>query len=318
MDLGKLDTRVQIDNPYLVRDPRTGEVVTRAELGRRIYESGRAHGSVQPAPEIKQFGGSDTPTVTAPTITTTYDPAAAAEAARMSRVAGLRGEITGKEDDVIRAYNLLFGDLDKLAKDRAKQIEDTTGENISKLTSQYTKSIPGIESSYAALGAGDSTDTRDAKITAKEGYDDSVKQVGEQKESDLAKVGNYVKETKAGWDADKGSILRMIGRAGDTEDEGDLRAARNSVEDSLDKATAGRGKLGTDEGARGALSKLTADNGRFESITGALDAIVNSSLSQGAKQGAIEAAANSAGLSDEEKQKVKLQYGNVYNAPEAA
>lgn len=244
--------------------------------------------------------------------------AAQQEAERMAQVRALRDAISGRRGDVESAYKLLFGDLDRLARDRASDVERTAGENINKLTEQYTASLPGIESSYAALGAGDSTDTRDAKIGAKTGYESGVKEVGKNKESDLAKIGNYVGETKAGFDADRASILRMIGRVGDTEDLGDLRAARNSVEDKLDSAKAGRAKLNTDEGARGQLSKITDDAGRFDSIKAALDNVMNSSMSGGVKAAAVQAISNSSDLTDEDKQKIKLQYGNVYDTPAQA
>lgn len=243
------------------------------------------------------------------------DPMVAQQAAR---IAQLRGDIQGKRGAIENAYRLLFGDLNNLAKSRASEVEKNAGENINKLTSQYTESIPGIESSYASLGSGDSTDTRDAKIKAKTGFDESVAEVGKNKKADLAAIGNYVNENTAKFNADKNSIMRLIDRVNQTENEGDLNEARNNVENKLDTLAAERGTLGTDEGARGTLSKITSDNGRFASIQNSLDSIINSSLSGGVKQAAVQAVADSADLTPDEKAKIKLQYGNVYNEPTAA
>jgi len=243
--------------------------------------------------------------------------ATAQEAARMNKVRGLRDEILGKRGNVMSAYDALFGDLDNLVRSKAGDIEKATGENIGKLTEQYTASIPKIRGSYDALGAGDSTDTRDANIGAKKGYDDSVAEVGKQKQSDLAKVGQYEAETKAGWNADKDSIMRLLNRVNETEDEGDLREARNQIEDKVGEAGASRAKLSTDEGARGRLSAITADAGRFDAIKSSLDNIVNSNLGGDVKSGAVQAVLNSADVSDEDKEKVKLQYGNVYGEQQA-
>lgn len=253
-------------------------------------------------------------TVSDPSVSSGAIDPAAKEAAEL---AALRSQILGQKDSIEAAYNQLFADIDALAKSRASEVEKNAGENIADLTGAYTSSIPQIESSYSALGAGDSTDTRDAKIGAKEGFDKSVEEVGKGKESDLAKIGNYVGETKADWTADQDSIMRMIARANDTEDLGDLRQARNSVEDVLGTTQATRAKLKTDEGARGQLSTITADGGRYESIKSALDNVMNSSLANGVKQAAVQAISNSADLTDEDKEKVKLQYGNIYDTPAA-
>lgn len=241
--------------------------------------------------------------------------AAQAAAAAKAKLNAIKGQIAGRRGSINDIYNAMFGDLDTVARERASDIERKSGENIGKLTDQYTASIPGIESSYAALGAGDSTDTRDAKIKAKSGYDDSVKQVGEQKQDDLAKVGSYVNENKAKFGADHDSILRLIDQAGQSDNEGDVRNADNEVANRLGQANVTRATLGTDAGARGALSGITADNGRFDSIAGALDNIMQSSLAGGVKAAAVEAASNAAGLTDEDKAKIKMQYGNVYDAP---
>lgn len=239
-----------------------------------------------------------------------------ATAAAMARVNKLRGDIKGRAPELEAAFNALFGDMDNLARDKSAEIERKAGENINELTEQYTASIPGIESSYAALGAGDSTDTRDAKIGAKTGFEKSVKQVGEAKDADLTKVGQYANESKAKWNADKDSMLRLISRVDETENEGDLNTARNEVENKLGTLNADRATLTTDAGARGKLSEITKDSSRYDSAKAALDNVLKSSLSGGVKQAAVEAISNSADLDEEDKQRIKLEYGNVYDTPQ--
>lgn len=246
----------------------------------------------------------------------TSDPTVLAQRQALARVQKLRGDIKGRAPELEAAFNALFGDMDNLARDKSAEIERKAGENINDLTGQYTASIPGIESSYAALGAGDSTDTRDAKISAKTGYEKSVKQVGDNKDADLAKVGQYANESKAKWSADKDSMLRLISRVDETENEGDLNTARNEVENKLGTLNADRATLTTDAGARGKLSEITKDGGRYEAAKAALDNVLKSSLSGGVKQAAVEAISNSADLDDEDKQRIKLEYGNVYDTPD--
>jgi hypothetical protein len=246
-----------------------------------------------------------------------FDPEALAKAQAAAKVAQLRGDIKGKRQAIQDAYNALFGDIDTLARDRSAEVEKKAGKNIEDLTDQYTQALPGIDNSFAALGAGDSTDTRDAKIKAKSGFDKSVEEVGETKKQDLSKIGTYVNENKGKWNAERDSVLRLIDRVDDTEDVGDLNEARNTVENKTGELGSTRATLMTDDGARGKLSEITQDGGRYEAIKGSLDNIIKSSMSGGVKAAAVQAIADSSDLSDEEKEKVKVEYGNVYNAPTA-
>jgi len=87
---------------------------------------------------------------------------------------------------------------------------------------------------------------------------------------------------------------------------------RNDIERNIDQAGVTRATLGTDGDAAKAVSSLTADAGRFEAATNALDSIIKSSMSGAVKEAAVKAVTDNAGLSDEEKKKVQAQYGNVY------
>lgn len=226
-----------------------------------------------------------------------------------AKIAGLRGDIRGYQDDVDSVYNQLFADLDTLIRSRAEEIDKTAGENIGKLTDQYVGSIPKIESSYASLGAGDSTDNTYAKVDAKTGYDGSVKEVGKQKEKDQTTLGEYDQTTRAGWGADREALNRIFGRLDETENEQDLVNTRNEVENKLGTAKATRASLMTDKGLKGAIADKTNGASRFDSIQGSLDAVLNSSLSGAVKEAAIQAIGQSAGLSDEEKNQIKANSG---------
>ena len=230
-----------------------------------------------------------------------------------AELARLRDDIRAYADQINAVYESIFGNLEDIGKERIGEIGKTYGENVNKVTGQYTSSIPRIEGSYAALGAGDSTDTRDAKIGAQSAFNESVETLGDAREADEAKVGSFLSENKARYGADQESLNRLVDRVDETQDLGDLRSARNDVEDRLGQVKADEGSLMTDEGARGKLAGLTKDGGRFAQVTSALDNVLNSSMAGSTKAGAVKAIIENGGLSDEEKQKVKLQYGDVYN-----
>lgn len=226
--------------------------------------------------------------------------------------AALKAQIAGYGDDVNGVYGDLFHDLTVLLQSRGKELESEYGSQFKKTADQYAEAIPQIETSYASIGAGDSTDNTYAKVGAKKGFDDTTATIGKNKRDDEAKLGAYGREQRAKFEADKVAAARNIARAGETTEVDALRSLRNDLESNLDTARVTRASLGTDSGARGTLAKITANNGRYEAAVGALDTILKSSLSGGVKKAAVEAVTENAGLSEEEKKKVQETYGNVY------
>lgn len=245
------------------------------------------------------------------TNTPTPQPSAAdIAAARAAERAGkLRGEIRGYQPQIEEIYNQLFADLDMLIKSRSKDIDASAGDNINKLTESYVGAIPRIESSYAALGAGDSTDNTYAKVDAKKGFEDSTAEVGKQKQKDLSTLGEYDQTTRAGWGADRDALNRIFGRLDETENEQDLANSRNEVENKLGTAKASRASLMTDDGLRGKIAGATDPTSRMQSIQASLDALLNGSMSGGVKDAAFAAVGKSAGLSEEEKNQIKANSG---------
>ena len=237
------------------------------------------------------------------------DKAAAKEAAERN---ALRAEATARVQEILSAYDGLFGGLDTLLRDRAKTVETDYGEQFGTAAKQYADSLPMIESSYASLGAADSTDLRDADIKAGDGFKETNKTIKKNKEADLSKIGQYGSEQKAKWNADRDSVNRLNGRLAGVEDLGELRSSRNSLEEKLGSVRADSGTLNTDSGARGQLSGLTQDAGRFDSLTNALDAILKSSMGRGVKEAAVQSVADSGGLSETDKKKTQTMLGNTY------
>lgn len=228
------------------------------------------------------------------------------QAAKKAKLVGkLRNETRGYAPEVNTIYDQLFADIDTLLNSRRKDIEETSGRSIGDLTKKYVSSIPGIENSYSAVGAGDSTWAGDSKDDAKEGFESSVKQVGDQKGKDLAALSQYGEETKAGWNADREALNRIFSRLDETDNENDLAAGRNTVETKLAGAKANRATLMTDEGLKGKINAGTDSSSRLAGIQSSLDSILNSSMANSVKDAAVQAVGQSAGLSDAEKDQIK-------------
>lgn len=248
----------------------------------------------------------------------------AAEAAEAARLAAeeterqnFKTQIAGKAGDVESAYGALFGDLNNLIISRDSELETQYGDQFKKAGEQYAGAIPEIETSYASIGAGDSTDNTYAKNKAKKGFDDTTETIGKNKESDKAKLGQYKKENEAKFTADRDAARKVIADAGSTSDVDALRSGKNSLDSNLSATGVTRATLGTDGTAKKAVSDLTKDGGRFESAVNALDSIIQSSLSGSVKEAAVKSITDNAGLTDEEKEKINVQYGNVYAEQQA-
>lgn len=245
----------------------------------------------------------------------TVDVAAQRRAAEAGR---LRGDIRGRGSELNAIYDSLFGDLDTLLRTRADEVEKNYGEQLTKATDQYATALPTIQNSYAAIGAADSTDTADAKDKAKFGFDETTSTIGKNKGKDLAAIGQYGNEQRAKFTSDKQALERNLGRVDETDDVDALRGVRSDIETNLGAAQVTKQTLGTEGKAAKDLSALTQDAGRFEAASTALDNILKSSMSGAVKEAAVKAVVDNAGLSDEEKKKVQLQFGNVYQEQNAA
>lgn len=245
-------------------------------------------------------------------------PATAAANARAAEIGRLRGDIRGRGSELQAIYDSLFGDLDTLLRTRSSDVERDYGEQLTKASDQYAKALPTIQNSYAAIGAADSTDTADAKDTAKAGFDDTTSTIGKNKQKDLAAIGQYGNEQRAKIQSDKDALNRELGRIDETDDVDALRGTRSNIETNLGAANVTKQTLGTEGKAANDLKALTKDAGRFEAASNALDNILKSSMSGAVKEAAVKAIVDNAGLSDDEKEKVQLQYGNVYQEQNAA
>jgi hypothetical protein len=287
-----------------------GYVPTQSATGTSWVKPAASRQSVQaPAAAPADGGGGGTPASTPKAAPSAAEIQAAKDAKERG---GLQNTITLTAQELQAAFDAIFGNLDNLLKARAGEVESGYGEKFNQIANDFAASLPAIEGSYAAVGADSSTDLRDANIKADEGFKKANKELETNKQGDLAKVGQYGIEQKAKYAADRDSVNRVASRVGEVQDLGELRQTRNDFENKLGSVRADMGTLNTDEGARGKLSELTGDNGRFDSVKNALDSIVKGSMSGAVKEAAVKAVADSAGLSDEDKKKIQAQYGNTF------
>lgn len=242
-----------------------------------------------------------------------FDPAAAAAAAESARVNQIKGDVRGKAAQLLALYDQLFGNLDNTIKAQEGDLEQQYAAQFKKAADQYAKAIPTIQNSYASIGSGDSTDATYAKNDAKQGFEDTNTTIGKNKSDDIAKLGKTKAEKKATYQAGKDSVNSNLGRLDSTTDVNSLESMRGELDKGVSDANIENARLGTDGSFRDALRASTGDNGRFDQAVSSLDSIIKSSMSGGEKAAAATSIATNAGLSEAEKQKLNLQFGNVFN-----
>lgn len=251
-------------------------------------------------------GGGTTGGTTTPTV----DPEAAKRAA-------LIDQLTGHTGDVQAAYDALFNDLNTLLQSRRDALNTQYDKQLKTASQNFTDVLPTIDQSFAALGSYDSTQRGDNRAKAEKGYQDTVSTIGDNKNKDLSALGQYGKESRAKFQADKESAQRYIDSAKNTTDVNALQSANNNLDTNLSQAKVTDATLGTDASAAKDLQGRTSDNGRFQAAMDALDSVIKSSMPSDVKAAAVTAVSNAAGLSEADKKKVQAQYGNVYAQQQA-
>lgn len=236
----------------------------------------------------------------------------------VAKANSIKGDVRGKASQLLALYDQLFGSLDATVGAQAKDLEGQYGEQFKKTADQYAAAIPMIRNSYASVGADNSTDVTSANRTANAGFEETNKTIGKNKEADLTKLAKTKAEKKATYQAGKDSVNSNVSRLDSTTDVNALESMRSELDKGVSDANIEGSRLGTDGSFRDALRASTPDSGRFDQARTALDGIINSSMSGGEKQAAAVSIANNTGLTAEEKQKLNLQLGNVFNEQNVA
>lgn len=225
----------------------------------------------------------------------------------------LRSRISSRSGDIDAIYNALFGDLESLIRARNAELDEQYGDQLKKASDEYSRFLPKIEDSYGALGAASSTDLRDANLDAQAGYNDTVSEIGKNKQKDQSALGQYRTESRAKFKADRSAARQAAKEAKDTTDVGALRGLAGDLDKNIRGAEVTRSTLGSDGDARKSILNMTKEGGRYDAAYGALQSVLEGSLPGDVKNAAIEAVSQAGGLSDDEKKKIQQQYGNVYS-----
>ena len=267
-------------------------------------------------------------TTNAPNITTNNNgggggggatSAAAAQAAKdAAERNALLQEINGMSPRAQALFADVFNRIKAVASDRKSKVDKTYNDQDAGYVDTFGKAVPQIDNAFAALGIGNSTYAGDRMDEAKGALDTSLAKSKENRQADLAEVGNWEASQRGAFEADQANINGAVGRAGGVQDVSTLRDARNNLTTTVNNISGKRQALNDDGGAIASLNARTGRSANFDSAMKSLEGVLASSMDVGTKNAAKQALIDNAGLDDEEKKKLsEIQVNNPYGAPVA-
>lgn len=245
--------------------------------------------------------------------------AAAAQAAKdAAERNALLQEINGMSPRAQALFADVFNRIKAVASDRKSKVDKTYNDQDAGYVDTFGKAVPQIDNAFAALGIGNSTYAGDRIDEAKSALDTSLAKSKENRQADLAEVGNWEASQRGAFEADQANINDAVGRAGGVQDVSTLRDARNNLTTTVNNISGKRQALNDDGGAIASLNARTGRSANFDSAMKSLEGVLASSMDVGTKNAAKQALIDNAGLDDEEKKKLsEIQVNNPYGAPVA-
>jgi hypothetical protein len=232
------------------------------------------------------------------------DPAISAEAERQAKLAEGRAAVTNLVGSITGVYDALYGDIGTVAREKTGQLESKYGREIENYTGEFNDQFPVIGQSYAARGAYDSSYRQDKEGIATRGFQRGLGDIQANKREDLAKVGQYISQTQADINAQKGGTQAILDQLAAIEDENTLTNLRNELDTKLRTLQASRAGNQSQAAYMNTLNTTVPGASRMGSIKANLDNVLKSAIPTALKRSVVTQLVNNAGLASEDAQKL--------------
>lgn len=212
-----------------------------------------------------------------------YDPAAAQAAALQSQYTN---DAQNHINNIINAYNALNGTYDQIAHEKLNDLNKSYDQNVHTADQNYAATTGATQAAYGGRGIGDSSFTGNALDSEKGAYQQGLQSLSDQKNSNLAQIGQANVSAKAADNNNIASYQHIMNTLGGmTADQ--LNELNNTL--SGDELTVGNQQAGVGTNSS-FINSLNALPGLQDTASPALQqqlqAITNSSAPTAA-QGAI-------------------------------
>lgn len=237
-----------------------------------------------------------------------YDPVAAQraaqEAADNARRGQLKTEATSLLQNLMGAYDSLFGNVRSAAKSQSDLLDKRYNQEVTGLTDQFNQELPKVGRAYASRGTFDSSYRGDAENQATTGFNNQIQDIGSQREADAAKIGQFVAEKEGMVNAEKGLLAKMLGDLPNVNDLNELTQLKQSIDRKIaDVQTA---QAGTQSQAAYAskLGEIAPSADRMGSLQATLTNIVNGAAPGPLKRAVAQQVIGSSGLTEEQQRQL--------------
>lgn len=238
----------------------------------------------------------------------TYDAAAAQraaqEAADNARRGQLKTEATGLLNNLMGAYDSLFGNVRSAAKSQNDALDKRFNQEVTGLTDQFNQELPKVGRAYAARGTFDSSYRGDAEQQATTGFNNQIQDIGTQREADAAKIGQFVAEKEGMVNAEKGLLAKMLGDLPNVNDLNELTQLKQSIDRKIADVQSAQAGTQSQEAYSAKLGEIAPGADRMGALQTTLTNIVNGAAPGALKKAVAQQVIGSSGLSEEQQRQL--------------
>jgi len=226
---------------------------------------------------------------------------AAQEAADAARRAELKGQATGLLQNLIGAYDSLFGSVQNAAKSQNQLLDKRYNQEVTGLTDQFNQELPKVGRAYASRGTYDSSYRGDAENQATTGFNNQIQDIGTQREADAAKIGQFVAEKQGMVNAEKGLLAKMLGDLPNVNDLNELTQLKQSIDRKIADVQTAQAGTQSQEAYGAKLNEIAPAADRLSNLQSTLTNIVNGAAPGPLKRAVAEQVIGSSGLTKEQQ-----------------
>lgn len=236
------------------------------------------------------------------------DPAAVAAAAEVARVAAARGDVSNRIQQIKDIYNSRYGKVDKLAGEQTTKLNDRFGNESKDLLGQIDTQNQGIGAAHAAGGTYDSSYRANNQDTVTHEGQSQIRDLGQELQDNVAKVGQWLSKSKAGLNAGKSQYDSVLASLADETNPDTLLSLRNQLDAQIAKLQASEADYNTNGQNAQALEAVAPSSKRVVQLKTNLQSILAGSSSPSMKLAIGNALIQNSDLTPEEQQRLLLSF----------
>lgn len=157
----------------------------------------------------------------------------ALKAQRTGEAQSIKNSMMGQRDKVTEMLNTILGNIEKVYGEEKSKRDEKRDEDSAELLAQLEKALPGIGSSFAAIGAYDSSWNNDAQADTKEEHNKAQDEIQKEYDADMTTLGNKRNQAKTDAQNSYNNFMADFDTFDGTEANSDnletLRASKNSL-----------------------------------------------------------------------------------------